>query len=375
MSEAFLDWASRDFSLLGMPFHFWTGVFFILGAMVGSFLNVVIYRMPLGISVVHPGSHCPKCQYAIPLRLNIPLVSWLWLRGRCSNCGAKISPRYLAVEVFTGLVFAGTWLGFGHDQPAMAMCLFALWALFLAATLIDIAHFIIPDEITVGGVVLGVGATLLAPDLHHRADTLSALKSSGWGIFVGFGVVYGVVLLGKLMFGRIRLKIEPGTKLVFHEGGLTTPHETLLFEDIFYRQSDTVKVKARRVELPDRCYGETEVALALAAKPPRLQVGMDSFDPAEVGHLEIVAQEAVLPREAMGFGDVKFMATIGAWLGWQATLFSLAAASLLGAVVGLSLVAVGRKEQGGKLPFGPYLAAGAVLWVLGGWRWWERTFY
>jgi len=374
MRDAFLDWATRDFSLLGMPFHFWTGVFFILGSMVGSFLNVVIYRMPLGLSIVHPGSHCPKCQYAIPLRLNMPLISWLWLRGRCKNCATSISPRYLGVELLTALIFAATWIHWGHTEPVMAMCLFALWSLFIAATFIDFAHFIIPDEITIGGVILGVGATLLAPALHHQGDQLAALKSAGWGVAIGFGVVYGVVRLGKLLFGRLRLKFPAGTTLILHEGGLTTPDETVPFEEIFYRPGDTVIIRATRVELPDRCYCKAEVRLALAATPPTLRIGNDSFDPAVVRHLEITADEAVLPREAMGFGDVKFMATIGAWLGWQATLFSLAAASLAGAVIGLSLVAIGRREQGSKLPFGPYLAAGAVAWILGGWSWWQQTF-
>lgn len=374
MRDAFLDWATRDFSLFGMPFHFWTGVFFILGSMVGSFLNVVIYRMPLGLSIVHPGSHCPGCAYAIPLRLNMPIVSWLWLRGRCKNCGTTISPRYLGVEVLTGILFAATWIHWGHAEPAMAICLFALWALFIAATFIDFAHFIIPDEITIGGVVLGIGATLIAPALHHRTDLLAAMKSAGWGIAVGFGLVYGVVRLGKLLFGRIRLKLSPGTKLILHEGGLTSPDETVPFEEIFYRAGDTIVIQATQVELPDRCYRNMEVRLALAAVPPVLKIGGESFDPAVVQHLELIADEAVLPREAMGFGDVKFMATIGAWLGWESTLFSLGVASFAGAAVGLTLVAIGRREQGSKLPFGPYLAAGAVVWVLGGWRWWQHTF-
>ena len=107
MSDAFLEWAVRDISWFGMPFHFWTLVSFIFGAVVGSFLNVVIYRMPLGLSIIYPGSKCPGCDYAIPLRLNIPLISWLWLLGRCRNCRVRISPRYFFVELFTAGAFAG----------------------------------------------------------------------------------------------------------------------------------------------------------------------------------------------------------------------------------------------------------------------------
>ena len=374
MSDAFVEWAVRDLSLFGMPFHFWTGVWFILGSMVGSFLNVVIYRMPLGMSVIRPGSHCPHCQQAIPLKLNVPILSWLWLWGRCRNCAAPISPRYVAIELFTALAFAATWIGFGHEQPAMALCLFSLWSLFIAATFIDFAHFIIPDEITIGGAVLGVGATLLAPGLHHQDSIFTGLQSAGWGIAVGFGVVYGVVRLGKLLFGRVHLKLAPGSKLIFHADGLTCPDQMYHFEEIFYRPGDTVRIRATRVELPDRCYQACEVSLALAAHPPLLRVGNDTFDPAEVRHLEVTADQAVLPREAMGFGDVKFMATIGAWLGWKATLFSLGLASFVGAGIGLTLLALRRGEQSHRLPFGPYLTFGAVVWVLGGWAWWERVF-
>ncbi len=89
-----------------VPFHFWSLCFFVLGCIVGSFLNVCIYRMPLDLSVVSPPSHCPHCKYAIPFYLNIPLVTWLWLGGKCKNCGAPISPRYFIVELLTGVAFS-----------------------------------------------------------------------------------------------------------------------------------------------------------------------------------------------------------------------------------------------------------------------------
>src|SRR5512138_3104410 len=130
-----------------VPFHFWSVVMFILGSMVGSFLNVCIHRMPLGQSVVSPPSHCPHCQYAIPWYLNIPLVTWLYLRGRCRNCDAPISPRYFLVELLTALAFLACWLGFGvtrhaFDPGAPASALLAgvyclLLAGFIVATFID----------------------------------------------------------------------------------------------------------------------------------------------------------------------------------------------------------------------------------------------
>src|SRR5258708_33179252 len=104
-----------------MPFHFWSVVFFLFGSIVGSFLNVCIHRLPLGESVVAPPSHCPHCQYSIPWYLNIPLVTWLYLRGKCRNCGSPISIRYFLVELLTGIVFLTCWLQFGAHSPALAL--------------------------------------------------------------------------------------------------------------------------------------------------------------------------------------------------------------------------------------------------------------
>src|SRR5512140_2824739 len=102
-----------------VPFGFWAVVFFVFGSMVGSFLNVCIHRMPLGLSVVSPPSHCPHCKYSIPAYLNIPLFTWLYLKGRCRNCGAPISPRYFLVELLTGLAFLFAWLGYGPQSAIL----------------------------------------------------------------------------------------------------------------------------------------------------------------------------------------------------------------------------------------------------------------
>src|ERR1700728_313132 len=195
-----------------VPFHFWSLVFFVFGCIVGSFLNVCIYRMPLELSVVSPPSHCPHCKYAITFYLNIPLVTWLVLRGRCKNCGAPISPRYFIVELLTGLVFLSCWLAFGHTAPWLA----GVYSLFLAglivATFIDFEHFIIPDEITFGGMAVGFCASFLVPSSHlsfpfarpMRASNLAMLDSV-IGMAVGGAIVYGILRLGKLLFGRSRI--------------------------------------------------------------------------------------------------------------------------------------------------------------------------
>src|ERR1041385_2418570 len=153
----------------GVPFHFWTVVFFIFGSMVGSFLNVCIHRMPLEQSIIRPPSHCPHCKYSIPWFLNIPLITWLSLRGKCANCGAPISIRYFLVELLTGLAFLACWLFYGRQAPAVALAYSIVMGGLIVATFIDLAHFIIPDEITIGGMVLGILSSFAVPALHESA--------------------------------------------------------------------------------------------------------------------------------------------------------------------------------------------------------------
>ena len=130
-----------------------SAIAFVLGACVGSFLNVCIYRLPLNLSVNQPRrSFCPSCKTQIPWHQNLPLVSWLLLRGRCAKCGARIAFRYFAVELLTALFFLIIWKSFPW-QIAIAYWVFI--ALVIAATFIDFEHFIIPDEITIGGTVAG----------------------------------------------------------------------------------------------------------------------------------------------------------------------------------------------------------------------------
>lgn len=370
MNPRFIDWWLAHPSLFGMPFHFWTGVLAILGAFIGSFLNVCIHRMPRDLSVVNPPSHCPHCNYRIPWGLNIPVITWLWLRGKCRSCQAPISPRYLAVELLTASAFVIPWLTFGHGDPATALALCVLFSAFIVATFIDFEHFIIPDQITIGGTIAGFLLSGLAPGLQLSTSASQALLRSMLGIAVGFGVVYGVVRLGKLLFGREKIRLEPDSLVVFHEDGVCLPDRDIPFSEIFYRDSDTIRLSGRQVQMTDRCYPVADIALSIR----ELRVGPDVFVPTEEPFLSARAEQIVLPREAMGFGDVKFMAAIGAFLGWESTLFTLGFASLLGAVVGVSLIAIGRREWSGRLPFGPYLTVGAVVWIFGGARWWSGFF-
>ena len=361
MSDFMLDFWTRA------PFVFWSVVFFVFGTVVGSFLNVCIHRMPLDLSLAKPGSQCPKCGFAIPWRLNIPIVSWLWLRGRCRQCAASISPRYLGVELLTGLAFLVSWLAFGA-QTTPGVLLAVTWGFVLAglivATFIDFEHFIIPDQITLGGVAVGFIVSAGLPVLHDVTLPADSLMASGLGILVGAGSVFAVLQLGKLLFGKVRVPLEEGESATFTESALHLPGEVVPFEEIFFRNSDTIRLHAKRLELVDRCHMNIDVALS----PKRLLIGDESFDPETVPFIKVESDELVIPREAMGFGDVKFMAAIGAFVGWEGALFSLMASAVIGAVVGVGLIAIGRRDWSARLPYGPYISLAAVIWIFFGLR-------
>jgi len=350
-----------------VPFHFWSLSFFALGCIVGSFLNVCIYRMPLDLSVVTPPSHCPNCKYSIPFYLNVPLVTWLWLGGKCKNCRAPISARYLIVELLTGVAFLSCWLQYGHrDQPLPTLALALVYAIFLAglicATFIDFEHFIIPDEITLGGIVAGFAASFLLPSLHDADSFKDGLWRGALGILVGAGVIYAVLRLGKLFFGRQKLKLPLDTKIVFTETAVCLPGQEIPYDEIFYRKSDVIVLSARNIELVDRGYRDVTLRLS----PSTLLIGDEKINPGEVAYLEAVCSEITLPREAMGLGDVKFLGAIGAFIGWQGAMFSLMVSSMIGAAVGIVLILLRKREWSSRMPYGPYIAAAAVIWLFGG---------
>ena len=349
-----------------VPPGFWAAVFFVFGSIVGSFLNVCIYRMPLGLSVVSPPSHCPHCKYSIPWFRNVPLLTWLSLRGKCKNCGAPISVRYFLVELLTGATFLACWLAFGHTSAWLALA----YALFLAglitATFIDFEHFIIPDEITIGGMGVGLLCSFLLPALHGESLVTGGMKQSILGLAVGAGLIYAILRAGKLLFGRQRLALPPNTKIVFTETAVHLPDQEIPYEELFYRQSDAIILQAQTVELVDRGYQNVRVRLALLGK--KLEIGDEVLNPETCLYLEVITSEMILPREAMGLGDVKFMAAIGAFLGWQATIFSLMVSSMIGSVVGIALIVLGKREWSSRLPYGPYIAMAAVIWIFWGKR-------
>jgi leader peptidase (prepilin peptidase)/N-methyltransferase len=182
--------------------------------------------------------------------------------------------------------------------------------------------------------------------------------------------VYLILRLGKLAFGRQRVSLAGESRIIFTETALLLPEKEISYAELFYRKSDVITLHARSVGLAGRSYQNVPVRLT----PASLQIGSDKFNPAAVTRMEAVSDEIILPREAMGFGDVKFMAAIGAFLGWQAVIFSLIASSLIGSLVGIGLIAARRREWSSRLPYGPYIAAAAAIWIFGGKYFFESMF-
>ncbi len=288
-----------DFASFNAAFPwFLPPVVFGFGAMIGSFLNVVIYRVPAGQSIVHPGSHC-ACGRPIAWYDNIPILSWFLLRGKARCCGRTYSFRYAFVETVTGGLFLATWL---TREPAVALALMVLVSLLIAATFIDLDHMIIPDSITIWGTVGAVVIAAGVPALHQQSTEPLFLLGS---IRSAFSAMIGALI---------------GSGLI-------------------------------------------------------LWIGLIA--------------EAVLRKEAMGFGDVKFLGLIGAFLGWPGAIFTIFGGAIVG-TFWFMIAVLWQKATGGKstaalhaetpegeetelamgaqVPFGPMLAIAAVIYLLGGHR-------
>lgn len=353
----------------------WTFVAFCFGACVGSFLNVVIYRVPLGMSVNEPKrSFCPSCRKGIPMWLNIPLVSWLWLRGKCRNCGAVIAFRYFGVELLTAVLFAAVWHLF-RSEPQVVLPLCVITAMLVAITFIDAEHLIIPTGMTTAGTVVGLLACGLWPQLPALAGAggswWQGVVSGGIGFAAGFFGLWLVVELGKKAFGRKEMK--HGKPVAWH---LREPEndvdplcfvmgeESVPWWDMFSRKTDrlVVQTTALRVNGDETEAGELVIRETEVTLPDGRVLKIE-----EMKSLDGMADSAVIPREAMGFGDVHLLGMIGAFLGWSGVLFSLFAASLYALVWALA----GRIGFGRQLPFGPFLAFGGLTWLFGGWRLWQ----
>ncbi|MBJ93781.1 MAG: prepilin peptidase [Rickettsiales bacterium] len=263
----------------GNPWTFWLIASGLLGAVVGSFLNVVSHRLPRGESLLRPGSSCPACKHPIRAWHNIPIVGWLLLGGRCFDCDAPFSIRYPAVEAGAAMLWMLVYLRLIPeletllDEPLMLLTVVAYGSYFsalVAISLIDARHFIVPDVISLPLIPLGISLIAI---LEQSGIGASSLPQSVLGALLGAGSMLALAGIGRLLMGR----------------------------------------------------------------------------------------------EALGMGDVKLVAAIGAWQGAHPTLLlCVFIASLIGSAAGISYMAIHGRKRHLKLPFGPYLCLGALSsWLAG----------
>lgn len=259
---------------------------FILGSVVGSFLNVCIYRLPRDESVVSPPSHCTSCGSRIMFYQNVPIISYILLGGKCSECGSRISARYPLVEILTGILFAASFRTFGFTMETLFYLI--LICSLIVITFIDLEHMIIPNLITIPGIIVGLLYNALITDWRTSRELMGDFSFSLENFF---GVLNEVPFLDSV-FGIII-------------GG---------------------------------------------------------------GVLFLIAFLYVLirKREGMGMGDVKLLAMIGAFLGWKGVIFVMLVSSLIGTVVGLSVIAYKKGDLKYALPFGPFLSLAAVIYLFAG---------
>jgi len=348
---------------------------FAFGCCVGSYLNVVIYRLPLGMKTSEPKrSFCPHCKYQIPLWHNIPIFSWLILLGRCANCRARISPRYLFVELLTGVLFVAALWHVGFDWKVFAAWTFL--ALCVAGSYIDIDHQILPHEITWGGAAAGLVASALVPNLIVDGPWWHNLLHSLAAATLGYALIYLIIQLGKAAIGRLRMKFDqPEPWSITQPDGTEEPvfsinGDDTLWGDIFSRPADRLIISAPSVRFDDRSFenaslsfSDTHISITSPADPEPVSLSMESVK-AITGTASAVDQ----PREAMGFGDANWMACVGAFLGWKAVIFTIFAGAIIGSVISLTMILFRRREWAANIPFGPYLAAGSIVWLFAGHR-------
>jgi leader peptidase (prepilin peptidase)/N-methyltransferase len=361
---------------------------FFLGAIIGSFLNCLIYRLPRNLSLSDPKrSFCPKCERPLPWFENLPIVSWLLLKGNCAGCHAPISMRYPLVETVTAFLFWRCYLQLGFPV-AVAAWIFV--ALLITATLIDLEHLLIPDEITLGGIALGLGSSFFLPQLMGVHSHLVALAYSFASAAVAYLILWTILEIGKKVFGKKKICFDEPQILELLENKthflLQLGEEFLPLEELFSRTSDRIVAKATWLEIAEKKYASQTLIIT----PDHVHISEPAFNVADLPQyvasastsnlncpkatwtleealpLRCMITQITLPREAMGFGDVKFLACIASFLGMKGALFSLFGGSILGAITGCILLLATRGRLGKKLPFGPYLAVGALLWML---RW------
>lgn len=179
---------------------YFTLLSFVFGACIGSFLNVCIHRIPRDESIVRPRSHCPACGHMIAWYDNLPVVSFFALKARCRHCRAPISPRYVVVELLTAALFLAVWNAYGWDGRTPVYLLFT--GGLILGTFVDIDHLIIPDRVSLGGMLAGLLCSAMVPALHGQEDAWASVRSSLVGLAAGSGSLWLVGWIGRLVLKK-----------------------------------------------------------------------------------------------------------------------------------------------------------------------------
>jgi leader peptidase (prepilin peptidase)/N-methyltransferase len=386
--------------IVGQILPLFSAFVFVLGTVIGSFLNVVVWRLPRGESLSHPGSHCPKCGHAIRPWENIPILSWLVLGARCSQCRLPISVRYPLVELATGLLFLVLWWRLWHSPLPLA----ALWgylflgAALLASSLIDIEHYLIPDAITFPGMVVAAGLALVFPETHLGSgltglpggDQLitaavynslgtvgqavaahpraAALVDALLGMLLGYAILRLLLEVGQRLWGRVREQRRAPVTAQLSATSIRIGDDDLdaLWEDLLVRPREEFRAQATALTESGATTQASAVPVVVRVRGARLYIGTAERPLATTRTLTLELVSWEYPREVMGHGDLKLLALIGAFLGPDATVFVLMWGALLGCAWGLGRVVLAPVRPGAPLPFGPFLAAGTLLWILCG---------
>ena len=219
---------------------------------------------------------------------------------------------------------------------------------------------------TIGGTIAGLLASLALPALMGESSRLRALVWSLGAAALGYVLLWLVLEGGKKAFGKKRIRLETPTPFTWVREGddaqFVVGAESGLWSDHFARESDRMLLHCDEAEVDGRRFEKVTLEL----RYNRLTIGDESFELDSIDRISGVVRELQIPREAMGRGDLKFLAAIGAFLGWRAVLCSVFAGSLIGSLVGLTTMALGQRAWSAKIPFGPYLALGALIWLFCG---------
>ena len=341
--------------------------FALFGACIGSFLNVGIYRMPRGLSVNEPRrSFCPTCNKEIPWYLNLPLLSWLMLRGKSACCGQKISARYWLVELACTVFFAATayWLGQEQSLSFFALVFICIWGAAMLATLcIDWEQMVVLPAITLTATAAGVAAALADSwNLYGSfewSDAMVLSLGSGVGAFIMLKLI-GVV--GRLLFGSSKKEYDAVQKWSLQQAGedieLRIGEDVFKWSELFMEAANRVQLNDATLDLPE--HQETGTLIFYAENMRTSSGHIIALEDYEQLHGTCHGMET--RKEAMGSGDAWIAMAIGTLCGWAGCCFALVAGSILGLLWAL----VARIGRGQPMPFGPVFIMGAWVYLFYG---------